>query len=212
MNDELLYFEEELKWRKELTSRDIGKEILETMTHTEAKDVLTPIMEERIDTKALFDKRYRQINLLVKKHYAPDTFDFEFAVAAVWSLKFANGDLTNQTQLKSLEHYWVFNESRRAKTKGDFYKTKEDFSFLITEAKNTTIESLLKNPCKRTGSSRLTSLCPFHKEKTPSFTIFTNTNTFYCFGCGTKGDSVTFYQKFYGVSFVEAVKSMTGRY
>ena len=44
---------------------------------------------------------------------------------------------------------------------------------------------------KRAGS-RLVGLCPFHSEKTPSFTVFTDTNSYHCFGCGAGGDVITF--------------------
>ena len=42
---------------------------------------------------------------------------------------------------------------------------------------------------KRAGSNK-NGLCPFHGEKTPSFTVFPNTKSFYCFGCGAGGDVV----------------------
>lgn len=47
---------------------------------------------------------------------------------------------------------------------------------------------------KRAGSNYL-GLCPFHTEKTPSFTVFPSTQTFHCFGCGAGGDVVTFIMK-----------------
>ncbi len=37
--------------------------------------------------------------------------------------------------------------------------------------------------------------CPFHSEKTPSFTVFPDTQSFYCFGCGAGGDVITFIRK-----------------
>ena len=48
---------------------------------------------------------------------------------------------------------------------------------------------------KRAGSN-VVALCPFHNEKTPSFTVFPGTRSFYCFGCGTGGDVVSFIMKF----------------
>ena len=38
-------------------------------------------------------------------------------------------------------------------------------------------------------------LCPFHGEKTPSFTVYPETASFYCFGCGAGGDVITFIKK-----------------
>ena len=47
---------------------------------------------------------------------------------------------------------------------------------------------------KRQGSS-YKGLCPFHSEKTPSFTVFTSTQNFYCFGCHVGGDVINFIMK-----------------
>jgi DNA primase len=48
--------------------------------------------------------------------------------------------------------------------------------------------------------------CPFHNEKTPSFYVSTDRNTYYCFGCGAKGDIFTFVQEFEKVDFIGALK------
>ncbi len=48
--------------------------------------------------------------------------------------------------------------------------------------------------------------CPFHSEKTPSCTVFTDTQSFYCFGCGAGGDVITFIMKIENLDFSEAVK------
>ena len=44
----------------------------------------------------------------------------------------------------------------------------------------------------RVRGSLATGLCPFHNEKTPSFTVYVNTQSYYCFGCGSGGDAITF--------------------
>lgn len=51
-------------------------------------------------------------------------------------------------------------------------------------------------------------LCPFHDEKTPSFTVSPAKNMYYCFGCGAGGDAIKFVQQFEGASFTEAVESL----
>lgn len=53
--------------------------------------------------------------------------------------------------------------------------------------------------------------CPFHSEKTPSCTIFTDTQSFYCFGCGAGGDIITFVMKAENLDFTEAVKLLAER-
>ena len=53
--------------------------------------------------------------------------------------------------------------------------------------------------------------CPFHNEKTPSFMVSPERQTFYCFGCGKKGDIFSFVQEFEGVDFPDALKSLADR-
>ncbi len=48
--------------------------------------------------------------------------------------------------------------------------------------------------------------CPFHSEKTPSFVVFEETDSFYCFGCGIGGDVITFIEKIENLEYIEAVK------
>ncbi len=63
---------------------------------------------------------------------------------------------------------------------------------------------------KRSGSNMM-GLCPFHNEKTPSFVVFRNTQTFYCFGCGAAGDVVTFVRKSENLEYVEALHYLAKR-
>ena len=51
-------------------------------------------------------------------------------------------------------------------------------------------------------------LCPFHSEKTPSFTVTPEKQIFYCYGCGTGGNAIKFRMEIEGLSFPEAVKTM----
>ena len=56
-----------------------------------------------------------------------------------------------------------------------------------------------------------TALCPFHNEKTPSFTVFPETSSFYCFGCHEGGDVITFVEKYENLEYMEAVKLLADR-
>jgi len=53
---------------------------------------------------------------------------------------------------------------------------------------------------------RFLGLCPFHSEKTPSFTVSPEMGIFKCFGCGAVGDVFTFLEKHDGMTFVEALE------
>ena len=63
---------------------------------------------------------------------------------------------------------------------------------------------------KRRGRN-MVGLCPFHGEKTPSFNIYTENGSFYCFGCGVGGDVITFIMKIENLDYVEAVKYLAQR-
>lgn len=63
---------------------------------------------------------------------------------------------------------------------------------------------------KRAGSN-CNGLCPFHSERTPSFTVFPNTRSFYCFGCGAGGDVITFIMRAENLSYVDAVRWLGDR-
>lgn len=56
-----------------------------------------------------------------------------------------------------------------------------------------------------------TGLCPFHTEKTPSFVVYPENQSFYCFGCGAGGDVITFIKKISNLEYVEAVKLLASR-
>ena len=63
---------------------------------------------------------------------------------------------------------------------------------------------------KRAGSN-MTGHCPFHSERTPSFTVFTASNSFYCFGCGAGGDAITFVKRIENLEYPDAVELLAKR-
>lgn len=63
---------------------------------------------------------------------------------------------------------------------------------------------------KRAGSN-FNGLCPFHNEKTPSFTVFPATKSFYCFGCGSGGDVITFIMRVENLDYVDALEFLAAR-
>src|SRR5215467_11027631 len=65
-------------------------------------------------------------------------------------------------------------------------------------------------PLKRAGAN-FAALCPFHKEKTPSFNVNPHRQTFHCFGCHKGGDVFTFLMEYDSVDFVEALRRLADR-
>src|SRR6266516_2292830 len=61
---------------------------------------------------------------------------------------------------------------------------------------------------KKSFSQNYSGLCPFHKEKTPSFSVHATKQFYYCFGCGEKGDVFKFVQKIENITFPEAVRAV----
>src|ERR1700744_5867834 len=61
---------------------------------------------------------------------------------------------------------------------------------------------------KKAGAQNFSGLCPFHSEKSPSFSVHAGRQFFHCFGCGQSGDVFTFIQKIENVSFPEAVRTV----
>ena len=85
-------------------------------------------------------------------------------------------------------------------------------SFLQELKMKTDIEDVISTyvTLKRRGAT-LVGLCPFHNEKTPSFTVYPATQSFYCFGCGAGGDAITFLKKVENLDYLDAVKTLAQR-
>lgn len=85
-------------------------------------------------------------------------------------------------------------------------------SFLQELKEKNDIESVVASyvNLKRRGRN-LIGLCPFHNEKTPSFTLYPENGSFYCFGCGTGGDVIRFVMLAENLDYIEAVRHLAQR-
>lgn len=85
-------------------------------------------------------------------------------------------------------------------------------SFIQELKYNSDIEQVISSyvNIKRRGRN-LVGLCPFHSEKTPSFTVYPDSQSFYCFGCGAGGDVITFIKKIENLEYVEALRFLAKR-
>ena len=85
-------------------------------------------------------------------------------------------------------------------------------SFLQELKMKTDIEDVVSTyvTLKRRGSTYV-GLCPFHNEKTPSFTVFPDTQSFFCFGCNAGGDVIGFTKNIENLDYIDAVKMLAQR-
>ena len=64
-------------------------------------------------------------------------------------------------------------------------------------------------PLKKAGSN-FNARCPFHTEKTPSFSVNRKKQFYHCFGCGAGGNAISFLMEFCHLDFVEAIEDLAG--
>ena len=84
--------------------------------------------------------------------------------------------------------------------------------FLNELRARTDIESVISPYVNLSKRGRLAKgLCPFHNEKSPSFTVYPESQSFYCFGCGAGGDVITFVRRIENLDYIEAVKALAER-
>lgn len=74
------------------------------------------------------------------------------------------------------------------------------------------VELISERTDLRQRGSRWVGLCPFHEERTPSFTVDPSRGLYHCFGCQAGGDSITFLRETQGLEFSEAVEALAERY
>ena len=65
-------------------------------------------------------------------------------------------------------------------------------------------------PLKRSGAN-LSACCPFHEEKTPSFTVSQQKQFYHCFGCGAHGSAISFLMEYQGLGFIDAIENLASR-
>lgn len=80
-------------------------------------------------------------------------------------------------------------------------QTQEQFD--IEDIRNVPVENILPDPV--IGGK---SLCPFHEDKTPSLTVYKQTNSWYCWPCNEGGDVIKLYMKLHDVNFVTACRNL----
>ena len=174
-----------------------SKELLEIFP--EAKKIIpVKIRELKLEIKA----KKRLVKEKLKILYAHKLDDFSIWFGEEYINQFLILDLIDINR----------NINRLERLQSEWFKTKCPFKISdadIERAKNNPIVEIASEMLElRKVGNRFRSLCPFHKEKTPSFYIFPETNTYHCFGCQKHGDVINFTQNIFNIEFKDAIKKL----
>ena len=188
----------EKKWRSSLP-RFTDKELLEIFP--EAKQIIPEKIKEWEQKRAEFSDTIKK-KLTLIKYKITDEFSQWFwrewvKVNEGQELLKVDGHIARLKRLLAVARGWG-SKDRITEEK-------------IQQALHTPIENIANQHLKLYKSGRaLVGLCPFHPEKHPSFFIYPETNSCWCYGCNQGGDVINFVRLLYGYSFKEAVKYLIG--
>ena len=152
-------------------------------------------------------KKNREVNLDLVSQYIKNntTDDFKEWLCTYW----ANLIYTENDYINIWMKYWIklYERVKRKTIRLNLYKDGAITEEMVQLAKEKPLKNLYDGELKELGD-KLVGICPFHSESTPSFTIFTHDNHFYCFGCNVWGDSIDFKMKTKKISMPEAVREL----
>jgi len=191
--DYILDLEEE--WRNFLP-RFTDKELLEIFP--EAKKVIPEKIAELEEKRKEIAEVIKKKLTIIKHKSASENQWFWREVVKVWEgqeLLKVDGYIAKLKRLLLI--------ARGKVPKGQL--TEEE----IQQALAVPIETILNQPLRKSGKA-FVGLCPFHNEKHPSFYIYPETNSCWCYGCNQGGDVINFVRLLHGYSFKEAVQYLIG--
>lgn len=186
----------EEEWRRSL-SRFTDKELLQIFP--EAKAVIPEkIVEWEEKRDEIIDIIKKKLTV-VKHKSAPQNQWFWRAV-----IKALDGPKLLEVEQHILRLKRLLMVAKGRKLKGRL--TEEQ----IQQALAVPIENLINKPLRKCGRV-LVGLCPLHNERHPSFYVYSETNSCWCYGCGQGGDVINFIKLLHGYSFREAVQYLIGK-
>lgn len=115
------------------------------------------------------------------------------------------GKMNDNIQILKRLEYISKNKGKKGR------RDRESFREIVEQIRNTSIIDVVSTlvQLKKVGK-KYVSLCPLHKERSPSFYIYPESNSFYCFGCNRGGDLIKFVELYFGYDFKQAVKYLKG--
>ncbi|MEA3368816.1 MAG: CHC2 zinc finger domain-containing protein [Candidatus Ratteibacteria bacterium] len=169
----------------------------------EAKAVIPEKLKEREETEKEIKGVIRH-NLKIVRNRVKDEFSRWFWREVV-KMEIADEVLENNRQTQRLKRLFLFSKGKLPSPK---MLTQEK----IEQARLSPILEIAQSFLKlRKQGKNHTALCPFHQEKHPSFFIYPDSNSFYCFGCAKGGDVIKFVELYFEYSFKKAVEYLTRR-
>jgi len=187
----------EKEWRKSMP-RFTDKELLEIFP--EVKEIIPKKIAELEEKREEFlDTLKKKLTLI--KHRVSDEFSQWFWREWV--------KITDGVELIKVEEH--IGRLRRLLMVASGKKPKGRLTEeQIQQALTVPIENLISQPLRRSGKA-LVGLCPFHNERHPSFFIYPETNSCWCYGCNQGGNIINFLEILHGYSFKEAVWYLIGK-
>lgn len=187
----------EKEWRKSL-SRFTDKELLQIFP--EAKAIIPEKITEWEEKRGEFSDAIKK-KLTLIRHKVSDEFSQWF-----WRewVKITDGEelLKVEGHIERLKRLLVFGKCRKPKG----WLTEEQ----IRQALAVPIENLISQPLRKCGKT-LVGLCPLHNERHPSFYIYPESNSCWCYGCNQGGDVINLIKLLHGYQFKEAVQYLIGK-
>lgn len=194
--DNEYYFEQEKRWQQSLPKFK-DKELLEIFP--EAKEIIPQKIKE---WEEVLENEKNDLKECLVSIYSQklDEFSTWFGerVARLFLMPPIMEAERHILRLRRMQSIYNPSEERLARWQEKLEKARQHS---ITELAGNKLDF-------RPAGKNFIALCPFHNEKSPSFYIYPETNTFHCFGCQENGDVIKLTQHLYGLDFKEAVKML----
>lgn len=183
----------EQEWRKSLP-RLSDKESLAIFP--EAKQTIVEKLKELEEIQKEIIEVIKKKLTIIKYRSDPENQWFWKEVVKVWE---GQDLLEVDRQITRLKRLAYISKSKTSK--------KGITDEMIQQALVVPIESIASQHIQlRKGGKYYVGLCPFHNEKNPSFYIYPDTNSFYCYGCQKGGNIINFVELLYDFSFKETIR------
>lgn len=191
MSSELNYLEEEINHATTVSDNDF----IDSMSSSEIRSLLRSLKKEKnskeLQIHKLQVKRFKDRTVLGKLTHS----------AAIEKIKSELEPI--QASIKKLERKISINNTQNSDNKINDSD--------IQRAREYPIANIADRHCDliSAGVNRMKAKCPFHVEKTPSFVLYLDNNTYHCFGCSEHGDNIDLYMKLDNADFIQAVRFLS---